>query len=283
VKRYKQFDSLVVDDFEVAEWQHPLHNHNHFEMIFIAGGKGNHHLNKVRTPYTEGDLFLLGPEDEHQFEVKSRSRFIYFKFTKLYITDHSEEPLPSQWNRDVDQLLYHPERKKGNLLRSQADRMLVKKLMEMIVAEYRQGNALNTKIIFQLFSVVILIIKRNGKAYENHSQVREFSGVAEAIMDYLDQHIYEAEKLSLKKVAEHFHYSPNYIGILFKEKIGSSFREYISGYRTKLIEQRLKHSQIQMKQIAAEFGFVDESHLNKFFKKHTGTTPTEYRKTHVSK
>ena len=192
MKRYKQFDSLVVDDFEVAEWQHPLHNHNHFEMIFIAGGKGIHHLNKAKTPYAEGDLFLLGPEDEHRFEVKSKSRFIYFKFTKPYITSHSEDPLPGQWNRDVDQLLYQPERKKGNLLKSQSDRVLVKKLMEMIVSEYRQGNVLNTRIIFQLFSVVILIIKRNGKAYENHSKVREFAGVAEEIRDYLDQHIYEA-------------------------------------------------------------------------------------------
>lgn len=277
MKRYKQFDSLVIDDFQVEEWNHPLHNHNHFEIVFIRAGRGIHHLNQVASPYREGDLFLLGPEDEHRFEVRQRSRFTYFKFTRRYLTHHPDLPVPNHWNRDVDRLLHHSERKKGNLLRSAADRQLVRALMPMIVHEYRSRPALHQKIIFQLFSVIMLIIKRNGKAYELPDTPRERSGIAEEIMEYIELNIYDPQKLTLKNLARQFHYSSNYIGLLFKEKVGSSLREYVSHYRYKLIEQRLTHSQISMKQLADEFGFVDESHLHKFVKNRSGKKLSEIR------
>lgn len=277
MKRYKQFESLVIDDFQVDSWQHPLHNHNHFELIFIADGCGTHHLNQVKSTYKKGHLFLLGPEDEHRFEVKKPSHFIYFKFTKLYITQPADVPLPNHWNRDVDQLLYLPERKKGNLLHSAPDRELVQQLMQIIVQEYRQKKVLNQKIIFQLFSVVMLIIRRNGQAYEFQPAPREKTGIAEEILEYIELNIYEPRKLTLKNLADQFHYSANYIGMLFKEKVGSSLRDYVSHYRLKLIEQRLKHSQIGMKQLASEFGFVDESHLRKFIKTKAGKSMREIR------
>lgn len=277
MKRYKQFDSLMVHDFEVDEWSHPLHNHNHFELIFIAEGKGVHYLNAVASIYEKGHLFLLGPEDAHEFKVCQRSRFIYFKFTKLYLQSPHGPQLPEQWNRDIEQLLYSPERKKGNLLRSTSDSILIEQLLRMIVEEYRNKHIFNQKIIFQLFSVVMLILKRNSQVYHQPLTPQNGSGIAEEIMGYIEMNIYEPKKLTLKSLAEHFHYSPNYIGMLFKEKVGSTLRDYVSDYRFKLIEQRLKNSQSGMKQIASEFGFVDESHLHKFLKNKGGKSMTELR------
>ncbi|MEK6477442.1 AraC family transcriptional regulator [Catalinimonas sp. 4WD22] len=277
MKRYKQFDSLQVHDFEVDKWSHPLHNHNHFELIFIVSGKGTHHLNGVESTYAPGHLFLLGPEDAHKFKVVDRTRFIYFKFTKSYLHHHHDLPVPELWNRDLDQLLYSPERKKGNLLSSASDQTLIKSLLLIIVEEYHQKNVLNQKIIFQLFSVVMLIIKRNSQAYTLQKPAQPATGIAEEIMGYVEMNIYDPKKLTLKNLADHFHYSPNYIGMLFKEKVGTTLRDYVSHYRYKLIEQRLKYSQTGMKQIASEFGFVDESHLHKFIKSKAGKSMSELR------
>lgn len=277
MKRYKQFESLKVSDFEVDEWKHPMHNHNHFEFIFIADGCGYHTLNDIKYKYKKGDLFLLGPEDAHQFEVKKRTHFTYFKFTKLYITHHPDLSTPNHWNQQVDQLLYNPERKKGNLLCAPTDRLLVQELMQIIATEYHKKKVLNQQIIFQLFSVILLIIKRNRKAYHVPVTMQENSGIAEEILSYIDLNIYDPKKLTLKNLAEQFHYSPHYIGMLFKEKIGSTLRDYVSHYRYKLVEQRLKHSQIGVKQVASEFGFVDESHLHKFVKSKAGKSLSDIR------
>jgi AraC-like DNA-binding protein len=54
-------------------------------------------------------------------------------------------------------------------------------------------------------------------------------------------------------------------------------QDYISHYKTKLIEDRLQYSKMRISEIVNEFGFADESHFNKFFKKRTGKNPSQFR------
>ena len=268
MRRYNQFEDLVVTDFEVDEWPHPRHNHNHFEIVFIAKGCGRHLLNDIDFHYKKGDLFLLGPDDEHEFKVKQTTRFIYFKFTKLYFNAHADLPQPGEWNKDVDHLLNYPERKTGSLLKIKEDKIMVHQLMEMLVAEYESSRLLNKKVVFQIFSIVMLILKRNSHACSPIAvQKSSARGMAQELIEYIELHIYDPAKLTLKSMSDHFNYSSNYIGMLFKEKVGTSLREYVNDFRLQLIKQRLSHGTVALKQIASEFGFVDESHLYKFIKK----------------
>lgn len=276
MKRFKQFDPLIIDDFEVDQWPYPLHNHNHYEIIFVAHGKGNHHLNNHLMPYQEGDLFLLGPEDEHEFLLETKSRFIYFKFIKPYLSEVSDFPLPESWNQHVDRLLQSPERKNGNLLHQPEDRTEVCRLMGIISDEYARKGELHQRVIFQLFTIVVLIVIRNLKGQTRLREVRKAS-IAEHLLEYVEANIYDPTKLTLGNLSDHFHYSPNYLSSLFKTTIGLSLREYIGNYRYKLISERMKFGQVPQKQLVSEFGFVDESHLHKFMKSRTGKKMKELR------
>ena len=81
MKRYTQFKPFIISEFEVTDWHHPRHNHNHYELIYIKHGKGSHLLNKTKVNYKSGDLFLLGPDDSHEFYIEEKTHFIYIKFT----------------------------------------------------------------------------------------------------------------------------------------------------------------------------------------------------------
>ncbi|RAV28919.1 AraC family transcriptional regulator [Sinomicrobium soli] len=271
MKRYKQFDSLVINDFTTSVWEHPLHNHNHYEFIFIAGGKGMHHLNKRLLPYQKGCLYLLGPEDEHEFLIDEETHFVYFKFTKLYLDSFRNEDA-GEWNRDIDILLKIQEHKRGNLLTDAGDMVLTGHLFEIIAEEYRCNHLLSKKIIFQLFKSIILVVKRNKVGYGIKTGRDTMPGITGELLEYIELHIYEPKMLTKKEIAGHFHYSPHYIGAFFKEKIGTSLKDYIRQYRYTLLEQRLKHGHHSTKQLALEFGFTDESHLHKFVKAFSGQT-----------
>jgi YesN/AraC family two-component response regulator len=78
-------------------------------------------------------------------------------------------------------------------------------------------------------------------------------------------------------MADQFYLSQNYIGSYFKRNVGTTLSDYIGKYRYKLIKQRLRYSQDSINEIAMDFGFFDASHLYKFFKKHSGESPTDYR------
>lgn len=275
MKRYKQFNKLVVDDFYTEVWNHPAHKHNHFELIFIAKGTGIHYLNHKSIPYKSGHLYLLGPEDEHEFIVHEKTRFIYFKFTKFYL-DTNDVDNPALWNKDVDELLHSKQRKKGNLLKNTGDEKLIESLLNLIVREYKKDELLSRKIIFQLFKALVLILKRNLVECETNRARGDTASRIEKILEYIELNIYNPRKLTHKKIAEYSHLSANYIGIYFKDRMETSLKKYIQEYRYNLLKQRLEHGQSNNKQLTYDFGFVDESHLHKFVKNMSGKKLTEF-------
>lgn len=72
---------------------------------------------------------------------------------------------------------------------------------------------------------------------------------------------------------------PPYLGSYFRKQCNESLQHYISSYRVRLISQRLRFSDKRIHEIADEFGFTDESHINKFFKRHKGVNLNTYRRT----
>ncbi|MGJ5640561.1 AraC family transcriptional regulator [Formosa sp. S-31] len=276
MERYKQFNSLVVADLETDIWNHPLHNHNHFEIIYIMKGSGVHQLNGLSMPYKKGHLYVLGPEDEHEFQIEKRTRFIYVKFTNFYL-DTKDVDNPGEWNRTIDAILKSRNCKNGNILKLNNDIKHVNLLMTLIADEYEKTDLLGRRIIFQHFKALVLIIKRNLDCDGNISERKPQANSTEALLEYIALHIYQPKFLTKQRIAEAFHLSPNYIGIYFKDKVGTSLKEYIQEYRFSLLEQRLKNGQRSSKQLVLDFGFTDESHLHKFVKRQSGKSLMELK------
>jgi hypothetical protein len=160
MKRYVQFDPFIIEYFETDSWDHPKHLHNHFEIIFIMYGSGRHIVDEHEVKYSGGDLFLLRAEALHEFKVEQTTRFIYFKFTKLYVSNNKLQ-VPKQWNREIDLLLRKSQISHGSLINSAEDIAMTHKLMEMISEECRRSAKRYKETIFQLFSVILTLIKRN--------------------------------------------------------------------------------------------------------------------------
>lgn len=73
--------------------------------------------------------------------------------------------------------------------------------------------------------------------------------------------------------------TPKYLSIITKESTGSSAKELIDKYAITELKLRLKSSSAQLKEVAAQLNYPSEAFLCKFFKKHTGMTPSHYRNT----
>jgi len=85
--------------------------------------------------------------------------------------------------------------------------------------------------------------------------------------------------LKVEKIAAHFNISPTYVGEYFKSRTGESLQQYITSYKLRLIETRLRYTDMQMNEIVHEFGFTDASHLNRLFRKYKGVSPSAFRRT----
>jgi two-component system response regulator YesN len=86
-----------------------------------------------------------------------------------------------------------------------------------------------------------------------------------------------SKKLSIKDIAEHFNYSPNYIGHIFKEKTGTSFNNHVAKLRVEIAAKMLKVPQNHLWDISDALGYSDVTYFIKQFKEYYGITPKAYR------
>ncbi|CDN40986.1 helix-turn-helix domain-containing protein [Paenibacillus sp. P22] len=84
--------------------------------------------------------------------------------------------------------------------------------------------------------------------------------------------------LSLGRLAERVHLSPNYLSGLFKKEVGLTLSEYIQRERIGEAKKLLALTDYPVADIAAWLSFHDQSYFIKVFKKWEGTTPRAYRR-----
>ena len=268
----RQFELLEIDDFEKDEYHLPVHSHNYFEMIYVYKGNGIHQQNNNRIPYEPGDLFLISPEDEHYFEIKERSRFIFIKFTDSYFNGRSYMFLLSS-PENIMRLALPKEMK---LQMDEAGKVAMRNTIDTILIYHHQGKELSTSplMYFQVLSVFGLI--REAMVRMN-VRIDQGNPDREEMISYIHQHIYDPALIKIRHIASHFNISPNYFSAYFKRNFDVSYRDYVNDYRIKLIENRIASGTVTMKQIADEFGFTDASHLSHYFKQRKGVQPGSFR------
>lgn len=76
-------------------------------------------------------------------------------------------------------------------------------------------------------------------------------------------------------------YTPKYLSTIVKQVSGKNALKIINENAIEQIISELKFSEKNIKQIAFDFNFSNNSFFSKFFKKHMGCSPTEYRNNNV--
>lgn len=96
-----------------------------------------------------------------------------------------------------------------------------------------------------------------------------------SILGYIDAH-YTDPNLSVSAIAQQFNMTPSYLSLYFKRKMNLSPLEYIHQKRVEQVKILLE-TDLPIKTIAQETGYFDTRPMIRFFKRHEGITPTEYR------
>lgn len=280
MKRYKQYSPFVVLEFEAEVWEHPVHKHNYYEIIFIGAGEGLHTINDATFPYKANDVFLLSPEDYHSFSISQPTSFCFFKFTELVFGKANTTVEHRKWFERIEAVIAAPNQLPGAVPFKHNDRLHAESLSRMVLNEHHHPSCYSDQIISDCMSVLISIVARNICYMYNETGIEQKSDSEQVnkMLTYIRHNVYDADKISALAIAREFGMSKNYVGIFFRKNTGDTLQSYILNYKLMLAENRIRNSAFAITDIAYDLGFTDVSHLNKLFKRKYGASPVQYRR-----
>lgn len=272
-----QFEPLFIRYFTTSVWPFPLHNHNHYELMFIAKGNGIHELNHVATEYAGDTLFFLSPEDSHDFRIAEETRFSVIKFLPGVLKGGINSSTTDYW----DNLLSNLTRKWNSLDAPNGDRQFLDQVIgitRLMISEWQDNNQQVTEVHTNLLRSLLLIMDKKMRGTNNTAITQYGITQLDRIQNYMHSHIHFPEKLTIKHLSETFSQSESGLRGIFRKGMGMSVGIYISLLKIETIKNRIKNSDNSLAEIALEFGFTDPSHFNKFFQKHVNMNPLRYKR-----
>lgn len=102
----------------------------------------------------------------------------------------------------------------------------------------------------------------------------ESNGIIKSAKEYIQNHL--GDNLHARDVAAAVNLSESYFSIYFKDKTGSTLRDYILKVRMDYAKSRLLSGQVNINEIAYETGYQDYRSFSRAFKNETGLSPSEY-------
>ena len=122
-----------------------------------------------------------------------------------------------------------------------------------------------------------LLRLNNGTAVEKRLLRGGLAGWQEKkVAQYIEEHL--SEDVSLATLADIVRLSPYHFVRVFKRSFGLPPHRYLSSLRIERAKSLLANQAMSVTQIGANLGFSETSSFTTTFRKHTGLTPTAYRR-----
>ncbi|GGZ33253.1 transcription regulator [Echinicola pacifica] len=276
-------DSSTLFEIEVEvfkEWHKRPHKHNFFELVFIERGSGTQCINYEEFPYQAGNLFLLPPLDCHSFKIVEETTFYFIRFTDQYFLNDNGFGNYQGWFDKMAYILANYNKRPGDILNSDRERHYIKESIYFIHKEYLSKEQFSNSVVAGIMTAIINILARSVERFyvdlgnERHQRFGE-------ILRYIHYHLMDTEKLKIPVISSEFNVSPSYFSEYFKKQSGKSLADYIIRAKLKLVETKVVHTDLTLKEIAHQLNFTDSSHLARTFKSVYGMTVKEYKKSGI--
>lgn len=238
----------------------PLHWHDYFELEIVVYGCAEHIHNQKKYVATKGNVYLLSYFDFHSFRAIEDTKIISIKFDTSVLNDELIKHISG--GAHIFNCIYDCDELSSVLRKT-----------EKMESEMRQARLFGKQMVENILSELIIgLIRRSNDEKEKPTPHIIQKAVLFIIMNFRDDNI------SLHYLAEKMNVSVNYLGFLFQNTMGISFRGYLNMLRIKYACRLLLSSEMSTKEVAYSSGYKTNEHFLRCFKRETGMTPSEYKR-----
>jgi len=244
------------------------HSHDFYLIAFITQGGGQHTIDFVTYDVESFKVFFVTPGQIHAWEFsKDAKGFVIFFTSSFYqmlnLGQHLYE-LP----------FFHSTNKPSCLQMSpQRDARLILMCEEMI-DEYNDEQYGRDKMLVDCLDIMLIRMSRYYQETNIPNKTARTSHLRK--LEFLIEKYFRELKLP-RDFAEKMHITPHHLNEICKIGLNKTLSEIIAERKMLEAKRQLAYTTDTVTKIADDLNFSDKSHFIRFFKKHSGKTPEQFR------
>ncbi len=255
------------------------------QIVHVLSGSGKYHEEEEKYDFAKGDSFLIIPGQNTSVSLKDEGEFMVIDFSNIYTTKKDllkgRRPNAGQLYRPLEYLYVNYEYAMVSSENAKKANESLTSLFDELQKENKSKNKDHDIIRKTVVKIVTTFSKTVQKKLRSSNQTTDDSGLTTDIIEYIHENIYDVYNVRVEFLAKEFGRAKDYLGFYFKTHTGHSLKDYMTYYKFELITLRLKYSNKTILEIVHEFGFTDESHMNRIFKNLYGDTAKRYQQAHL--
>ena len=242
-----------------GDWHSVPHTHNHMELFFIVGGKGQFLIEDQLHPVNINNLVIINPNVTHTEVSLNAQPLEYIVLGIEGISLATSNTSNGQFN-----ILDHYESAE------------ISGCMRNILREMEQKNTGYEDVCQAYMEILIIRLMRSiTLAVPTEPQIITKNHQCAVVKRYIDQHFKEA--LTLEQLAEEAHMNKFYLSHAFRKEYGVSPINYLISCRIEESKYLLAETDLSLSRISQLLGFSSLSYFSQVFRRTQNISPMEFR------
>lgn len=261
------------------------HKHDFFELIYVYQGSVINVVDAHEVVLQQGDLCIMNASAIHTLGKLGKQDTVYNILIK-----------PELFNQAFLGLIAENEIISSFFLNSIYQKSISRNFMTFHTQDFPSDDAetyvhrlimenhfkdiyYNKSIEISLVGLFIELTRGYKHRQDQNSSIELGMSNVSQIIAYISDHY---KDISIKQVADHFSYHPNYLSSLLKKYTDKTFSEILQNIRFTAAKEYLQKLDIPINEIVYMVGYTNKSHFYRTFKQEMGITPAQYRKQAVA-
>jgi len=248
------------------------HRHDFFTVILAKKAQGKHIIDFNEFILDNLQVYFIYPGQVHQMIEEKASIGYAITFSHTFLA-HNNIPLTF-----IDNLNLFKEFGNHSPLKISHNQFSkIEAYAEAILEIHNQNQSFKYEAIGALLKLILIECNHScnqentqniGSEHGNHLLIN--------FKNLLNKHYKQWH--GVREYAEQLHVSPDYLNRIVKSLTGKTTKEHIQCRIMVAAKRLIYFSDKTNKELAFELGFSEPANFSNFFKKHTGLSPSQFKK-----